>query len=111
MIVVHVSAENLGGDVPAGTSQPAEAVCQIEGIGAIEVATGQRLACDNPVLGAVVDKHGKVLALGRARRLVNTKQRRALQIRDGMCQYPGCHQAGTWMPITASRGQPAAAPI
>jgi hypothetical protein len=47
--------------------------------------------CDNPLLGAVVDRHGGVLALGRARRLVSTAQRRALMIRDGMCQYPSCH--------------------
>ncbi len=92
LVVVHVSSENLG-NVPAGTSQPAEAVCQIENVGSIETATAQKLACDNPVLGAVVDKHGRVLALGRTRRLVSTAQRRALMIRDhGMCQYPGCHQ-------------------
>ena len=65
------------GDVPAGTSQPAEAVCQIENVGSIETATAQKLACDNPVLGAVVDKHGSVLALGRTKRLVSTAQRRA----------------------------------
>jgi hypothetical protein len=92
LVVVHVSADNLGG-VPAGTSQPAEAVCQIENVGSIETATAQRLACDNPVLGAVVDKHGSVLALGRTKRLVSAAQRRALMIRDhGMCRYPGCHQ-------------------
>jgi hypothetical protein len=92
LVVVHVSADNLG-VVPAGTSQPAEAVCQIENVGSIETATAQKLACDNPVLGAVVDNHGTVLALGRTKRLVSTAQRRALMIRDhGMCQYPGCHQ-------------------
>ena len=89
LVVVHVSADNLG-DVPAGTSQPAEAVCHIENVGSIETSTAQKLACDNPVLGAVVDKHGTVLALGRTKRLVSTTQRRALMIRDhGMCQYPG----------------------
>jgi hypothetical protein len=44
------------------------------------------------VLGAVIDKHGEVLALGRTRRLVSKARRRALMIRDKMCQYPGCHQ-------------------
>jgi hypothetical protein len=33
LVVVHVSAENLAGRVPAGTSQPAEAVCHIAGVG------------------------------------------------------------------------------
>jgi len=120
LVVVYVSAENLGrvpagiqepavlraepveaqstggafiGDVPAGTSQSGEAVCHLKNVGSIEAATAQKLACDNTVLGAVVDKHGAVLALGRTKRLVSTVQRRALMIRDhGMCQYPGCHQ-------------------
>jgi len=115
LLVVHVSAENLAGNVPAttppidedvaaapeperlgnvpaATAQPTEAICHIEGVGSVETATAQRHACDNPVLGAVVDKHGKVLALGRTRRLVSKAQRRALLIRDKMCQYPGCHQ-------------------
>jgi hypothetical protein len=90
MVVVHVSAENLTGGVPAGTSQPAEAKCHIQGVGSVEAATAQKLACDNPLLGAVVDRHRTVLALGRTRRLVSQAQRRALMIRDGMCQYPGC---------------------
>jgi Domain of unknown function (DUF222) len=92
-VVVHVSAENLAGNVPAATSgQPAEAVCHIEGVGSVEAATAQKHACDNPLLGAVVDRYGHVLALGRARRLVSKAQRRGLLIRDRMCQYPGCHQ-------------------
>ena len=57
----------------------------------MEAATAQRHACDSPLLGAILDKHGKVLALGRSRRLVSRAQRRALLIRDRMCQYPGCH--------------------
>ena len=66
-------------------------MCHIAGIGSVEAATAQKHACDSPLLGAVVDKHGKVLALGRSRRLVSKAQRRALLIRDKMCQYPGCH--------------------
>jgi Domain of unknown function (DUF222)/HNH endonuclease len=120
LVVVHVSAENLARDVPAGTPtpvdvpaelartgvnqtadvedvpagtpEPVEATCHIAGVGAIEAATAQKHACDSPLLGAVVDRHGKVLALGRSRRLVTKALRRALLIRDGMCQYPGCHQ-------------------
>ena len=94
LVVVQVSADNLtrqGADVPAGTSQPAEAVCHIAAVGSVEAATAQRLACDNQLLGAVVDKHGQVLALGRTRRLVSKAQRRALLVRDQMCRYPGCH--------------------
>jgi hypothetical protein len=99
LVVVHVSAENPITDLPdvpagtsdvaAGTAQPSEAVCHIEGVGSVEAATAQRLACDNRLLGAIVDRHGKVLAPGRSRRLVSKPQRRALVIRDTMCRYPG----------------------
>ena len=62
------------------------------GVGRDEAETARRLACDADVMGAVVDAEGQVLALGRTQRLVSRAQRRALMIRDGMCQYPGCHQ-------------------
>src|SRR5215203_5019609 len=95
LVVVQVSAETLArdvADVPAGTSPPTEATCHMDGTGSIETATAQKLACDNPVLGALINKHGKVLALGRSRRLVSKAQRRALLIRNQICRYPGCHQ-------------------
>jgi hypothetical protein len=115
VVVVHVSAEQLAGNVPAATpdsdkdaaagsaaedagdvpaaTPPTAAVCHIEGAGSVEAATAQRHVCDSPLLGAVIDKHRRVLALGRTRRLVSKAQRRALLIRDKMCRYPGCHQA------------------
>jgi hypothetical protein len=54
--------------------------------------TARKLACDSDLLGAIIDKHGGVLALGRTRRLVTRALRRAVMIRDqGMCQFTGCH--------------------
>jgi hypothetical protein len=64
----------------------------VGGVGSSEPATAQRLACESALLGAVIDKHGEMLALGRTRRLVSKALRRALMIRDKMCRYPGCHQ-------------------
>ncbi|NYE70867.1 HNH endonuclease signature motif containing protein [Microlunatus parietis] len=56
----------------------------------MEPQTAERLICTGSVLGAVIDQHGDVLALGRTKRLVSKRQRRALQLRDQLCQYPGC---------------------
>ena len=114
LVVVQVSAEQLARNVPAATpdsnedvpagsaaegagnvpaaTPPTAAVCHIEGVGSVEAATAQRHACDSALLGAIIDKHGKVLALGRTRRLLSKAQRRALLIRDKMCRYPGCQQ-------------------
>ncbi|MFC7618998.1 DUF222 domain-containing protein [Microlunatus sp. GCM10028923] len=88
------------GDVPAGTdrrelhhesaARPRAQVCTVRGTGPIEPQTAQRLICTGSILGAIVDRHGDVLALGRSRRLVSPRQRRALLIRDQTCQFPGC---------------------
>ena len=48
--------------VPGGTS--ADPFCQVAGVAAVEAETARRLACDVDLLGAVVDRHGDVLALG-----------------------------------------------
>lgn len=91
---MHVSADLLAAeDVPAGTPADLQSArCSIDGVGPVEPETARRLACDRPLLGAVVDAHGDVLALGRTRRLVSRAQRRALMIRDGRCRFPGCAQ-------------------
>ena len=100
LVVVHGNAEAL--DVPAGTSQVPDDVsagtslragtCHIEGQGAIEPATAERLLCTAKVQGVLVGRGGKVLALGRTQRLATRAQRRALKVRDrGICQFPGCH--------------------
>ncbi|MFC7621139.1 DUF222 domain-containing protein [Microlunatus sp. GCM10028923] len=65
-------------------------VCTVRGAGPIEPQTAQRMICTGSILGAIVDRHGDVLALGRTRRLVSKRQRRALLIRDQLCQFPGC---------------------
>ncbi len=44
----------------------------------------------------IVDPEGEVLDLGRTRRLVNRAQRRALQVRDGGCVFPGCDAPVNW---------------
>jgi hypothetical protein len=81
------------GDVPAGTSGRADPTCHLQGGGGIEPETARKLACDTDLLGAILDTHRGVLALGRTRRLVTRTLRRALMIRDrGRCQFTGCHQ-------------------
>jgi Domain of unknown function (DUF222) len=89
LVVVHVNAEAL--DVPAGTSNES-GTCYVEGHGPIEPATAERLLCTARVQGVLVGRGGKVLSLGRTKRLATRAQRRALKVRDrGICQFPGRH--------------------
>ncbi len=49
-----------------------------------------RLACDSDLMHAVLRADGEVLHFGRAKRLFEGPQRRAMEARDGHCRYPGC---------------------
>lgn len=97
VVMVHVSAESL--DVPAGTprteqvsrSSLGSGTCHVECHGPIEPATAERLLCTAKVQGILTGPGGKVLHLGRTRRLATRAQRRALKVRDkNICQFPGC---------------------
>lgn len=56
----------------------------------IPPAVARRLACDARVLPAILSGEGRVLDMGRARRLVTIAQRRALAIEQPSCAFPNC---------------------
>ena len=57
------------------------------------MANAKRLSCDASLLTVVKDKNGNVLNLGRTVRLVTPALKRALDIRDETCRFPGCCQS------------------
>jgi hypothetical protein len=58
--------------------------------------TVRRLACDAVVLPAILGGASQVLDLGRQRRLFTGAVRRALNLRDGGCAFPGCDRPANW---------------
>jgi len=62
----------------------------------VPVDVAARMLCDAFVQIAVTDGCGHVLQLGRAKRLFNRAQRRALAARDHGCQAPGCRMPAAW---------------
>jgi hypothetical protein len=50
----------------------------------------RRLACDASLLVVEQDDVGNVLNIGRRSRVIPPAMSRALAIRDGGCQFPGC---------------------
>ena len=63
---------------------------QIHNGPAIGSQTARRLCCD-AMIRPLIHRDGQPLDLGRAQRLVNRAQRRALRFRDGPgCAFPGC---------------------
>ena len=50
----------------------------------------RRLACDASLRLVTEDEQGNVLDIGRRSRVISSAMSRALTIRDGGCQFPGC---------------------
>ena len=56
----------------------------------------ERLLCDCSVSRVVTGPDGLPLDVGRSRRTVPPQLRRALEVRDGGCRYPGCTRPHAW---------------
>ncbi|MBN1237067.1 MAG: HNH endonuclease, partial [Gammaproteobacteria bacterium] len=74
-VVVHVEESALRGG--AGRSD-------------LPVETVKRLCCDGSLIALVEDERGSPLDVGRNRRTLTTRLRRALWSRDRGCTFPGC---------------------
>ncbi len=59
-------------------------------------STVRTLCCDPVIRAVVVDSLGNPIDLGRATRIVPKGLRRALQVRDGGCVFPGCDAPSAW---------------
>jgi hypothetical protein len=62
----------------------------IDYVGEITARQARMAACDCLLLPAVMSAAGEPLDVGRLKRLVTPGQRRALNLRDGGCSFPGC---------------------
>ena len=56
----------------------------------VSAETSRRLCCDAGVVRATRGPQGEVLDMGRRTRSIPPALRRALEIRDGGCRFPGC---------------------
>ncbi len=62
----------------------------------ISSKTVQRLACDSTITRVVLGSDSLVIDVGRAKRVVSGSRRRALNTRDGHCQWPECDRPPSW---------------
>jgi hypothetical protein len=56
----------------------------------------ERLACDCSVTRILLDSDSMVIDVGRARRTVSGPKRKALNVRDKHCVWPGCDRPPTY---------------
>ena len=81
-MVVHVDVGVLTGEQPDGR-------CHLDDGTPLATSVARRLGCDAEVV-AITERDGLPIDVGRRRRLFTGRQRRALQVRDRTCRYPGC---------------------
>lgn len=58
--------------------------------GVVSRADVERWLCEGTLQVVIVGPEGDKLRMGRTIRTANREQRRALRVRDGECQFPGC---------------------
>ncbi len=82
-VVIHVDEQVLKSPQSPGR-------CECEAGPALAPETARRLACDASLVRVVEDENGEPLSVGRKTRAIPPALRRALQIRDRHCSFPGC---------------------
>jgi len=77
------------------------------------VETARRLACDAGIIPVVLGSRGEPLDIGRLSRTVPTGMRRALELRDGGCRFPGGNRRNlpTWHREPLPSRTPAPSPV
>lgn len=63
---------------------------------AVSAQYARMLSCDANVARLLIDPETMAMNLGRSVRTFSAAQRRALDIRDGGCVYPGCRKPPGW---------------
>jgi len=62
----------------------------------ISSRTVERLACDASITRIVLGSDSTVIDVGRAKRTISGPARKALNIRDEHCTWPGCERPASW---------------
>jgi hypothetical protein len=62
----------------------------------VSAMTVERLACDASVTRIILDSRSNVIDVGRARRTISGAARKALNVRDRGCTWPGCERPASW---------------
>jgi len=56
----------------------------------------ERIACDCNVTRILLGSDSAVIDVGRSRRVISPAQKRALDVRDRGCRFPGCDRPASW---------------
>lgn len=86
-VVVNVDSNVLAKEIFEKTDGSPD--CYIDGQVGLPVETARRLSCSCKVVTALT-RGGEPLSVGRSTRAISLPIKRALNLRDGRCVFPGC---------------------
>jgi hypothetical protein len=61
--------------------------------------TVRRITCDAAIIPVVLGSEGEPLDIGRKTRTIPPALRRAIELRDERCTWPGCHAKLSWCDV------------
>ena len=82
-VLLHVEAETLAAEGEPGRSEMEDGT-------RVSAETSRRLSCDAGVVRVTHGADGSILNVGRKTRTISPALRRALEVRDRGCRFPGC---------------------
>lgn len=82
-VMLHVERATLGAETEPGRSELSDGT-------RVSAETSRRLACDAALVRVERSDEGAVLDVGRRTRTIPPALRRALEVRDRGCLFPGC---------------------
>ena len=82
-VMLHVEAETLAAEGEGGRSE-------LEDGTRVSAETAQRISCDCGLVKVTHASDGSILDVGRRTRTIPPSLRRALEVRDKGCRFPGC---------------------
>lgn len=82
-VMLHVEASTLDAEAEPGKSE-------LSGGTRVCAQTSRRIACDAGFVKVTKDADDQILNVGRRTRTIPPAVRRALDVRDGGCRFPGC---------------------
>ena len=82
-VMLHVDVETLDAEAEPGRSELSDGT-------RVSAETSRRLACDSGLVRVDHAPDGSVLDVGRRTRTIPPALRRALEVRDRGCRFPGC---------------------
>ena len=80
----------------AVSPQIATTRCEIEGIGPVGRSVLDQMCCNARFARFIMSGKSQVLDMGRSVRVATPAQRRALAVRDRLCQFPSCRRRPQW---------------